>query len=122
MPTRVARNGRALTLSGPLNLRNAEFAEDARPIDATCDCYACRHFTRGAIRHWLKTGEIVPLTLLTIHNLYVVSDLMLRIRGSLAAGTYAQLLTEFGGSGSAAERGFGPETANARTTVAEVTP
>jgi queuine tRNA-ribosyltransferase len=95
MPTRVARNGRAITLTGRINLRNAEHAEDRRPIDASCPCYACRHFSRGALRHWLKSGEIAPLTLLTIHNLYVISDLMRKIRASLAAGTFGEFCQRF---------------------------
>jgi queuine tRNA-ribosyltransferase len=91
MPTRVARNGAALVTGGRLNLRNAEFARDDRPIDPACPCAACRSFSRGAIRHWLKAGEILPLTLLSIHNLHALVDLTRRIRASILAGSFAAL-------------------------------
>lgn len=96
MPTRVARNGRALTPGGRLNLRNAEHAQDPRPIDASCPCYTCEHFSRGALRHWLKAGEILPLTLLTLHNLQVVSNLMAEIRASLAIDQFSEYRSHFG--------------------------
>lgn len=88
MPTRVARNGAALTGTGRINLRGAEYAQDRRPIEAGCPCYACQHFTRGAIRHWLKAGEILPLTLLSIHNLHHVLDILSRARAAILTGTF----------------------------------
>jgi len=89
MPTRVARNGGALTMAGRINLRNAAYADDPRPIDETCACYACTRFSRGAVRHFLLAGEILALTLVTLHNLAWTVGLMARIREAIAAGRYA---------------------------------
>jgi queuine tRNA-ribosyltransferase len=88
MPTRVARNGGALTMAGRLNLRNAAYARDSGPIDASCGCAACAGFSRGALRHWLKAGEILPLQLLTLHNLHFMLDLARRARTAIVGGTF----------------------------------
>jgi queuine tRNA-ribosyltransferase len=88
MPTRTARNGGALTMAGRLNVRNAGFATDGRPLDAKCACYACRNYSRGAIRHFIQAGEILGLHLLTVHNLHFTVDLMRQARESLLAGTF----------------------------------
>jgi queuine tRNA-ribosyltransferase len=95
MPTRIARNGAALTMKGRMNLRNAEFASDAGPIDPACECYACKTFTRGAIRHWLKSGEILPLQLLTMHNLHFMLTLARRTRAAILEGTFTQFRSTF---------------------------
>jgi queuine tRNA-ribosyltransferase len=96
MPTRVARNAGALTMAGRVNLRNAEFAHDPGPVDPTCSCYACRHFSRGAIRHWLKAGEILGLHLLTVHNLHFTLGLVRSARASIAAARFAEFRASFG--------------------------
>ncbi len=69
LPTRIARNGTAMTRFGKLVIRNAEYAEDFEPIDPTCDCYTCRNYSRLIIRHLIKADEILGLRLMTIHNL-----------------------------------------------------
>ncbi len=59
LPTRVARNGTVFTREGRIIVRDASYAEDFRPLDPGCDCYACRNFSRAYIRHLLKAGEVL---------------------------------------------------------------
>src|SRR2546423_6101240 len=82
LPTRLARNGTALTVTGTLNLKNAEFAMDKKPIEENCACPACRGFSRGYIRHLIKAEEILGLRLLSIHNLHFYLALMKRSRAA----------------------------------------
>lgn len=86
MPTRVARTGGALTWDGRLNMRNAVHAQDPAPLDADCDCPACRGFSRGAIRHFLKAGEMLGPMLLTAHNLRFMLRLMDDLRQAILDG------------------------------------
>lgn len=95
LQTRVARNGTALTRTGRLVVRNAEYARDFRPIDDTCDCYACTHHTRAYIRHLLKAGEILGATLLSIHNVRFTIRLMEEIRGHIMNGTFGEFRADF---------------------------
>ncbi|MEO6848886.1 MAG: tRNA guanosine(34) transglycosylase Tgt [Chthoniobacterales bacterium] len=95
LPTRLARHGAAFTPKGSMNLKNASYAEDPMPIEQGCGCYACLHFTRGAIRHFLKANEILGVRLVSIHNLYFYLDLMRKIRASLEAREFDQLRKEF---------------------------
>ncbi len=95
MPTRVARNAGALTMAGRINLRNAAFTTDRRAIEPECSCYACQHFSRGAVRHLVKAGEILGLHLLTIHNLHFTLDLMRSVRAAILAGSFAAYRREF---------------------------
>lgn len=83
LPTRVARNGLAMTHKGKLNIRNAKFAEDFSPIDDVCDCYTCRNYTRAYIRHLNNVNEILGARLLTIHNLYFLTHLMQEAREAI---------------------------------------
>ena len=83
LQTRTARNGQALTSRGPLTIRNASFERDFTPIDAECDCYACRNFTRAYVRHLIKAGEILSARLLTIHNLRFSLALMEQMREAI---------------------------------------
>jgi len=83
LPTRIARNGTVMTSNGKLVVRNAIYAEDFRPIDENCDCYACRNFSRAYIRHLIKAGEILGARLTTIHNLRFLQNLMKNIRKSI---------------------------------------
>src|ERR1051325_3382105 len=87
LPTRSGRNGQAFTRRGTLNLRNARHAEDPAPLDAGCDCPACRQFSRAYLHHVVKSGEIIAAMLLTWHNLTYYQDLMARLRLAIAAGT-----------------------------------
>jgi queuine tRNA-ribosyltransferase len=69
MPTRNGRNGLFFTHSGRINIRNAQYAEDFRPVDDECECYGCRTFTRAYLRHLVRTNEILALQLASLHNL-----------------------------------------------------
>ncbi len=89
LPTRIARNGAAYSERGTMNLKNAEFTMDERPIEEGCECYACRNFARGYIRHLVKANEIFGLRLVTLHNLHFYLNLMQRIRTHIEAGTFA---------------------------------
>jgi len=95
LPTRIARNGAVLTRQGRLNLRNAQHADDPRPIEEGCACYACQHFSRAYLRHLVAAKEILGLRLTTIHNLYFMLDLMRQIRASILGGTFAAFKDEF---------------------------
>jgi queuine tRNA-ribosyltransferase len=88
LPTRVARHGAALTRRGQLNMRNAIHAEDPRPIEVGCACYACTHFSRAYVRHLVKANEILAHQLLSIHNLYVLVQLAREMRASIVAGQF----------------------------------
>jgi len=91
LPTRLARNGAVFTSRGRINLRKAQFAEDPAPIEESCGCYTCRHFSRAYLRHLYKAGEILGLRLNTIHNLYFLLELMRRIRAASLEGNFAAL-------------------------------
>jgi len=87
MPTRNARNAFAFTWGGRLRLRNAQWTRDPAPLDENCDCYACRNFSRGTIRHLFMAKEMLAPTLLTIHNLHFFAEFMAAIQNSIAGGT-----------------------------------
>ena len=95
LPTRLARNGTAFTAAGTLNLKNAEFARDKRPIEENCACPACREFTRGYIRHLIKAEEILGLRLVTLHNLHFYLNLMNQARTEIENGTFDQFRKAF---------------------------
>jgi queuine tRNA-ribosyltransferase len=95
MPTRNARNGQLFTSEGPLNIRNARFAEDDGPVDPACGCYTCRHFSRAYLRHLHGAGEMTGGTLNTLHNLYFYLDTMGRIRNAIALGTFEKFRQDF---------------------------
>jgi queuine tRNA-ribosyltransferase len=88
LPTRLARHHSAFAPDGRLNLMNAAFARDERPIDESCDCYTCRTFTRAYIRHLIIAKELLAGTLISIHNLRALIRLMEMIRLYIAAGTF----------------------------------
>ena len=91
LPTRNARNGQLFTRDGRLNIRNARYAEDPRPLDPTCSCYTCRHFSRAYLRHLFLSGEITAHTLNTLHNVHFYLDSMRRIRDAIVFGTFEEL-------------------------------
>jgi queuine tRNA-ribosyltransferase len=95
LPTRLARNGTAFTASGTLNLKNAEFAMDKRPIEDTCACPTCREFARGYIRHLIKAEEILGLRLITIHNLHFYLELMRQAREKIDQGMFDEFRRGF---------------------------
>ena len=94
-PTRVARNGTAMTARGRLVIRNAVYAEDVRPIDEHCSCYTCRNFSRAYIRHLFKAEETFGLRLLSIHNLHFLLDFAKKIRDSIEQDRFAEFRKEF---------------------------
>lgn len=94
-PTRVARNGTAMTNYGRLVVRNACYAEDFSPIEEGCGCYTCRNFSRAYIRHLFKAEEIFALRLLTIHNLYFLLNFTKRIRQAIAEDRFPEFRERF---------------------------
>ena len=86
LPTRLARHNSAMTMSGRLNLMNATFAEDQRPIDEQCTCYTCRTFTRAYLRHLIVAKEMLAATLLSIHNLHTLLQLARDLRQAIIEG------------------------------------
>jgi len=95
LPTRLARNGTAFTSAGTINLKNAEYSKDKRPIEDNCDCATCREFSRGYIRHLIKAEEILGLRLITLHNLHFYLDLMRQARDKIDKGTFDEFRREF---------------------------
>jgi queuine tRNA-ribosyltransferase len=87
IPTRHARNGHLFTAGGVINIRNAVHQDDLGPIDATCDCYTCRNYTRSYLRHLDRCNEILGSRLNTLHNLHFYFGLMRALRTALAAGS-----------------------------------
>ena len=90
LPTRNGRNAFAYTGSGPLRLRNAAHARDPRPLDDSCQCLACRHYSRGTIRHLFMAQEMLGPILLTLHNLTFFARFMAAIRAAIAEGTFGE--------------------------------
>jgi queuine tRNA-ribosyltransferase len=98
LPTRLARNGTAFTAAGTINLKNAEFIFDKRPIEENCLCLACREFARGYIRHLVKAEEILGLRLITLHNLHFYLHLMAQAREQIQNGTFDEFRRLFVGN------------------------
>ncbi|MGV3770474.1 MAG: tRNA guanosine(34) transglycosylase Tgt [Sphingobium phenoxybenzoativorans] len=95
LPTRSGRNGQAFTWNGPINIRNAKFAEDPAPIDAACGCPACTTWSRAYLHHLVKAGEILGAMLMTEHNIHFYQQLMQRLRDAIAAGTLTAFANQF---------------------------
>ena len=89
LPTRSGRNGQAFTWNGPLNIRNARFAEDREPLDPRCACPVCSTWSRAYLHHLVKAGEMLGAMLMTQHNIHFYQDLMRNIRDSIAQGHFA---------------------------------
>jgi queuine tRNA-ribosyltransferase len=89
LPTRIARTGSALTWEGRLNLRNARFARDPRPLDEGCDCPACSRFSRAYVRHLVNQQEILGFRLLSVHNLRFLLELTAGARAAIERGELA---------------------------------
>jgi queuine tRNA-ribosyltransferase len=85
LPTRSGRTGQAFTADGPLNMRNARFAEDEEPIETGCACPACTQFSRAYVHHLVKSGEILGAMLMTQHNLWFYQRMMQDLRDAIAA-------------------------------------
>ena len=95
MPTRNARNGWLFTRYGDIKIRNSKYKDDLRPLDPTCDCYACKHFSRAYLHHLQKVNEILGARLNTIHNLHYYLHLMQEIRDALDADRFEEWKAEF---------------------------
>lgn len=87
-PTRNGRNGTAFTSDGPVNVKIAAWREDASPMEPGCGCYSCERFTRAYIRHLFVAGELLGLRLVSIHNLYFLTDLMEKARSAIEGGRF----------------------------------
>jgi queuine tRNA-ribosyltransferase len=95
IPTREARHGKAMTSEGGINIKNAKYERDYNPLDAACDCYTCRNFSRAYLRHLHKSGEMLASTLLSLHNIRFLSRTMEQIRDAIETGTFTKLKAEF---------------------------
>ncbi len=95
LPTRIGRNGTAMTSQGRVIIRDAKYAHDYSPLDPECNCPACKNHTRAYIRHLLKAGEMYGLRLVTIHNLYYLINLMKDIRRAIMEDRLLDFRDEF---------------------------
>jgi queuine tRNA-ribosyltransferase len=95
LPTRNARNGQLFTSTGRLNIKQARYKEDDRPIDETCQCQVCSRHSRAYLRHLFVTREMTAATLNTLHNLHFYLDTMRRIREAIVFGSLEELRQEF---------------------------
>ncbi|MGQ2934410.1 MAG: tRNA guanosine(34) transglycosylase Tgt [Sphingopyxis sp.] len=95
LPTRSGRNGQAFTRDGPINIRNAKFAEDPAPLDADCRCPVCTTWSRAYLHHLVRSGEMLGAMLMTQHNLHYYQDLMQDMRDAIAAGRFASFQSDF---------------------------
>jgi queuine tRNA-ribosyltransferase len=95
LPTRMARNGGALTRTGRLNLRNARFADDPEPLEIGCTCYTCAHFSRAYIRHLTQANEILGYHLLTIHNLHLMFTIARETQEAIMKGRFREYREAF---------------------------
>ncbi|MEI7542363.1 MAG: tRNA guanosine(34) transglycosylase Tgt, partial [bacterium] len=94
-PTRIARNGTAYSAEGLVKIRNGEYKEDFRPIDADCSCYACRTFSRAYIRHLFNVHEILGMRLTTLHNIHFMINLMGKIKEAILSNNYEREKEKF---------------------------
>ncbi|HKC87515.1 MAG TPA: tRNA guanosine(34) transglycosylase Tgt [Blastocatellia bacterium] len=95
MPTRNARNGQVFTSRGKMNVRNAKFARDERPLDEECECAVCRRYSRAYVRHLYNCGEMLASTLCSYHNLAFYLDSMRRVRQAIVLGEFAQFRARY---------------------------
>ncbi|MCD2256764.1 tRNA guanosine(34) transglycosylase Tgt [Agrilactobacillus fermenti] len=95
LPTRIGRNGTAMTSQGRVVVKNAKYAEDFTPLDPNCDCYTCRNYTRAYIRHLIKSDEIFGLHLTSYHNLYFLLHLMQQVRQAIMDDNLLEFRQDF---------------------------
>ena len=95
LPTRLARNGTLFTWDGKMNLKNARYTEDARPIVETCSCYTCRTFSRAYLRHLLVSHELTSFYLNTVHNVFFYMEFMKKIRDAVRTGSFEGFYNDF---------------------------
>jgi queuine tRNA-ribosyltransferase len=89
LPTRSGRTGQAFTADGPINIRNARFAEDEGSIETDCPCPTCSDFSRAYVHHLVRSGEILGAMLMTEHNLWFYQRLMQGLRDAIGEGRFA---------------------------------
>jgi queuine tRNA-ribosyltransferase len=92
LPSRNARNGCLFTSAGKISIKQAQYKDDARPVDEACGCYTCRNFSRAYLRHLFQAGEMTFSTLATLHNLRRYLDIMTEIRQAILIGKYPEYL------------------------------
>ena len=95
LPSRSGRNGQAFTWSGPMNLRNARFAEDTDPLDNRCTCDTCNTYSRAYLHHLVKSQEILGAMLMTEHNIAFYQQLMQAMRDAIGEGRFATFAKDF---------------------------
>ncbi|MBW0145475.1 tRNA guanosine(34) transglycosylase Tgt [Sphingomicrobium clamense] len=95
LPSRSGRTGQAFTLDGPINIRNARFAEDTSPLDASCECPTCSTYSRAYVHHLVRSGEILGAMLMTEHNLSFYQRLMSDMRAAIVDGRFDAFANEF---------------------------
>lgn len=88
LPTRIARNGSAVTRRGRMAVRNARWKEDPRPVEEGCSCYTCQHYSRAYLRHLINCGEMLAFRLLSLHNLHCMQTVMAETRDAIRQGTF----------------------------------
>jgi queuine tRNA-ribosyltransferase len=95
MPSRNARHGNVFTWEGKITIQNERFLKDGRPLSESCNCPACRHYSRSYIRHLFKAKEALGMRLAVLHNLYFYNELMQKIRDALDEGRYEEFYHEY---------------------------
>ena len=97
LPTRSGRTGQAFTRAGPVNIRNARFAEDGGPVDPACACPVCSTWSRAYLHHLVRSGEILGAMLMTEHNLWFYQQLMSDLRAAISGRSLAAFAADFRG-------------------------
>ena len=95
MPTRNARNGWLFTRYGDIKIKNAQYRDDLKPIDSSCNCYTCKNFSRAYLHHLYKIGEMLGSRLNTIHNLFFYRQMMVEIREAIQKKTFQSYKAKF---------------------------
>ncbi len=95
LPTRLARHHAAMTFTGRLNMMNASFSRDPRPMDESCSCYTCQNFSRSYIRHLIAAREMLSATLISIHNIHTLLEIARRARQAIFDHRYSKFCAEF---------------------------
>ena len=95
LPTRLARNGTAMTSKGKVVVRNAQYKEDFSPLDENCDCYCCRNYTKAYLRHLVNCNEILAAQLLSIHNVRFLLKFAEDIRKAIDENRFQEFKKQF---------------------------
>ena len=95
MPSRNARHGQLFTKKGVININNAKYARDEKPIDENCGCSTCKNYSRSYVRHLFKSNEMLGMRLAVIHNLYFYNNLMQEIRESIENSSFEDYKNEY---------------------------